>query len=154
MAVKTKKQSTTLRSTWDLENELNNLPEGEFRRTILAWKQAQQVSPGAMSISGITYRSNLQYLLENQDKRGIIDEMKNHMKQSQPAPKEHGQDILKYGPEFKTIFGIQVTHFANVLGFDVIKFDEWLGTPDGISTADYLTQRYGDRARQLVESLL
>ena len=57
--------------------------------------------------------------------------------------------------EFQRVFGIPLHRFFHPFwGFDVIKFDEWLKTPDGTSTADYIKQTKGQNALTLVEELL
>ena len=61
----------------------------------------------------------------------------------------------KKGQEFKKIFGVQFAGFWNsFFGFDVVKFDAWLEVPDGVSTSDFITQKYGAEACALVRSLL
>lgn len=57
--------------------------------------------------------------------------------------------------KFHAVFGVSLHKFWSTLtGFDVVKFDEWLGTPDGTSTRDCIANRYGWDAVKLVESLL
>ncbi len=57
---------------------------------------------------------------------------------------------------FLRVFGISLKHFwiDNILGFNVIAFDDWLKTPDGISTRDFIRQKYGDEAVAIVEDLI
>ncbi len=44
--------------------------------------------------------------------------------------------------EFKAIFGRSLyPFFDSLFGFDVIAFDKWLQTPEGMSTADYVTEK-------------
>jgi len=70
--------------------------------------------------------------------------------------------IIKYkrllhdnASNFQATFGVPLSQFWETFtGFDVIKFDAWLGTPDGTSTRDYITSKYGDQATKLAESLL
>lgn len=65
--------------------------------------------------------------------------------------------VKRYGVKFQEVFGVPLAQFMDpipVLGFDVIAFDEWLGTPDGTSTYDYLLQKYGKEAQTLIKSLL
>jgi len=70
--------------------------------------------------------------------------------------------ILKYkqllhdnSNAFQTTFGVPLSQFWDTFtGFDVVKFDEWLGTPDGTSTRDYITSKYGEEATKLVEGLI
>ena len=55
--------------------------------------------------------------------------------------------------EFYRFFKKPVNHFWNITGFDVVKFDEYLGTPDGTSMKDFILKKYGARAVELVQSL-
>jgi hypothetical protein len=56
---------------------------------------------------------------------------------------------------FQATFGVSLSSFWElVTGFDIVKFDKWLETPDGVSTHDYLLQKYDQNALTLVEDLL
>ena len=55
---------------------------------------------------------------------------------------------------FKRIFDRNLSEFWTITGFDVIRFDDWLGTPDGVSTHDHLKTSYGEEALALVEGFL
>lgn len=67
----------------------------------------------------------------------------------------HKDCYVKNERKFRHIFGIGMWQFQDLLmGFDILKFDDWLKTPDGISTADYLTEKYGTEARDLVKRLI
>jgi hypothetical protein len=106
-----------------------------------------------MSISGIYYRNNLQYILKNLDKPGVIDEIKG---MTTPHPKEYDQLLLKYGPKFKEIFRTDLKPFMNYLtGFDIIKFDEGIVKPkDGISTRQTILDKWGQKAVDLIAELM
>ncbi len=68
---------------------------------------------------------------------------------------DNNQKRLLYAGLFSRTFGISIGKFWNIItGFDVIAFDEWLQTPDGTSTSDYLDQKYGEDARKLIEFLI
>ena len=64
--------------------------------------------------------------------------------------------------KFEVMFGISLLQFRDttmyfMLGrysFDVIGFDKWLKTPDGISTSDYVTKRFGVEACKFVRQLI
>jgi len=58
--------------------------------------------------------------------------------------------------EFLRIFRRPLSDFweGNLLGFDVIEFDEWLQPPDGTSTRDIVEQKYGTDGVKLIERLL
>jgi len=57
---------------------------------------------------------------------------------------------------FRATFKLGISGFIKrgpIIYFDIIKFDKWLRTPDGISTKDYLTQKYGAKASKFVERI-
>ena len=62
--------------------------------------------------------------------------------------------------EFKTIFGFDAPrdYMMYLIGcgltIDVIKLDEKLHTPDGISTNDYILQKYGEHALSIVKQMI
>jgi cyanate lyase len=57
--------------------------------------------------------------------------------------------------EFYQIFKKPVNQFWNVCGFDICRFDEYLGEyPDGTSMKDFIREKYGDRAVELIQSLI
>lgn len=67
--------------------------------------------------------------------------------------------IARNSAEFHAIFGVPLHHFYEkgasiITGFDVVKFDEFIKTPDGTSTNDHITAVYGERALELVHSLI
>ena len=63
---------------------------------------------------------------------------------------------LQYDKAFYRIFHEHVTKFwENMIGsFDIVRFDDWLNTPDDISTSDYLEEKFGGEAKALIEKLL
>ena len=62
---------------------------------------------------------------------------------------------MKNEHKFRRIFGVGMWQFMDFLmGFNIVKFDDWLKTPDGVSTADYLTKKYGREACDLVKELI
>lgn len=57
--------------------------------------------------------------------------------------------------KFQRTFGVPLHRFMHPLfGFDVIAFDDFLKTPDGQSTHDYLLEKFGQEADALIESLI
>lgn len=62
----------------------------------------------------------------------------------------------KYWDHFIQVFGISMGKFwtDNLLGFDVIRFDEWLKPPDGTSTSQHIIDKYGEEAEQMIRNLL
>lgn len=64
-------------------------------------------------------------------------------------------DITKTGIKFRAIFKKRIMEFYDTMtGFDIIAFDEWLATPDGKSTKEYLVEKYSVEASNLVEYIL
>jgi len=57
--------------------------------------------------------------------------------------------------EFENTFKLKFdNYFSNLLGFDIVKFDEDIKTPDGISTKDFITKTYGEDAVKLIQALI
>ena len=54
---------------------------------------------------------------------------------------------------FHHFFKKPVNFFYNELGFDLIMFDDWLKTPDGTSTEEFIRKKHGEAAVVLVRSL-
>jgi hypothetical protein len=65
-----------------------------------------------------------------------------------------GKKIFEKGYQFRKTFGVPVNQFLDFSGFDIIKFDEWLNTPKGVSTKNFITKKYGKEASELINSLL
>jgi len=62
---------------------------------------------------------------------------------------------IDYGKEFNRTFGISLHGFVDILtGFDIVKFGEWLEVPDGISTKDFVEEKYGDKGVKIIEALI
>ena len=63
--------------------------------------------------------------------------------------------LIEYRERFRRTFGSDMSHFMHPLfGFDVIGFDRWLKTPDGISTSDFIKKEYTDEAEALIREIL
>lgn len=57
--------------------------------------------------------------------------------------------------EFKRTFNRPLSEFWSAhYGFDLIKFDDWLQTPDGTSTPDHLKITYSGSACVLIKRLI
>ncbi len=71
---------------------------------------------------------------------------------------DHMNSMNKYRQEFSRIFSKDIRSYYSpgmmFLGFDIVKFDNDMGTPDGISTKDYIDQKYGKRAVEIIQELL
>jgi len=63
--------------------------------------------------------------------------------------------FMQAAPEFKKIFGMNLFNYWCVYtGFDVIKFDDAIQTPDGKSTSAFLKEKWGDEAEQFIRNLI
>lgn len=62
---------------------------------------------------------------------------------------------IRHDEDFMRAFSVSVAKFMHPYwGFDVIRFDEWLRTPDGKSTDEFLQEKYGGVACDLVKALI
>lgn len=69
-------------------------------------------------------------------------------------------DYLHLNDEFIEVFHTSITHFLLIstnaeknfawVMFSLFRFDEWLGTPDGVSIEEYVLSKYGERGRALL----
>ena len=69
------------------------------------------------------------------------------------------QYTVKEAEDFQRLFGLNLkAHWDVILGrpigFDVVKFDHSIGTPDGESCADYVLTKYGQEGLDLCNQLL
>ena len=62
--------------------------------------------------------------------------------------------FMELREEFKQITGITCPVDCIVGGVDIIKLDEIIGTPDGISLSDYLKNEYGNRASEIINEMV
>ena len=56
--------------------------------------------------------------------------------------------------EFQELTGITCPIDPILSGIDIVKLDKMIGTPDNVSMADYLKNKYGDRASQIVDEMV
>ncbi len=65
--------------------------------------------------------------------------------------KKYDTNYLK----FQSIFGIPLKNYWDKLfALDITGFDKFLKTPDGTSTSDWVLEKYGQGAVDLVRSIL
>ena len=63
--------------------------------------------------------------------------------------------LIENRGKFLETFGVGMERFFHpFFGFDVVRFDEWLKTPDGKSTREFLVEKYDVKAMELVESII
>jgi len=59
--------------------------------------------------------------------------------------------------KFTTKSNMSLPHYSNLIyltGFNIIKFDEAIKTPDGTSTKDWIIKKYGKEAGDLIDWLI
>ena len=67
---------------------------------------------------------------------------------------ERKQYVMKIQYDFKRIFNVNVSKFFNVIyGFDVVAFDEFLKVPVGVSTSDFIKEKYGKDAVKMIKAM-
>ena len=59
------------------------------------------------------------------------------------------------GRRFKAVFGKSVLDFwCPLTGFDVVKFDKWAETPDGVSCNDHIEKKFGKGSASVIKALI
>ena len=71
--------SPTLQYTWNLQRELDELPDSEGKALIIEWQARQVVTPGPQSLTSLFYRSRLQWLLENLEILTLSTELREYL---------------------------------------------------------------------------
>ncbi len=70
----------------------------------------------------------------------------------------HKDLLQKHRDEFWQIFGKNISRYYSykhmVKGFDIVTFDEDIGTPDGVSTKDFIEKKFGNRAVEIINELI
>lgn len=62
---------------------------------------------------------------------------------------------MTYRRQFEEIFRVPFRRFFNIMsGFDIVAFDDYLETPNGISTKQHIEAVYGAEAVALIENLI
>ena len=56
--------------------------------------------------------------------------------------------------QFRQHFGLELKDFWDLTGFDIIKFDDFMHPPDGVSLREHLATNYSEDAAKLVERLI
>jgi len=66
------------------------------------------------------------------------------------------EKLLSNSELFSFYFGVPISDFwiNMAIGFDVVKFDEWINPKENESTAEAIKRRYGLPAYQVVKNLL
>jgi hypothetical protein len=70
--------------------------------------------------------------------------------------KAHLDVYTQKAPDFCRTFGVPLKRFweNHLLGFDIVAFDDFVGTPAELSLAEHVQEKYGQDACNLIEALL
>lgn len=55
---------------------------------------------------------------------------------------------------FKTFQKSLFDFWHPIFGFNAVKFDDWLCVPDGTSTNDFVTKKFGPMTKKLINELI
>jgi len=102
---------------------------------------------------------NIKESLKNGISRNNEKTCKNSWTCGETNMKEHLMKLKKLQSEnraefYKTFEVTLETFWETLTGFDIIKFVEFIKTPDGISASDWTTEKYGENADKLIERLI
>ena len=104
--------------------------------------------------------ANLQEIFKDEQKLTIIHDAKTieemieqHNKDLEKQAKKN-KKFQKLRNEFQELTGITVPIDPLIGGLDIIRLDKKLQTPDNVSMADHLKNKYGDRASQIVDEMI
>lgn len=71
-------------------------------------------------------------------------------------PVQRNQLLLRNNRDkFRQVFGVTLQSYMHpLLGFDIVAFDRFLKVPDGTSTANFITEKYGKDACEMVRGFI
>ncbi len=60
-----------------------------------------------------------------------------------------------HSKQFHKIFHLQLREYMGIItGFNIVRFDQHIWVPEGISTKDWVRQHFGEEAVTLIEALI
>lgn len=101
-------------------------------------------------------KDNLKKVLSDPEKVRIIQQtpdLEEVLKQARYRKKKY-ERFSELKLKFMDITGIDLPRSSWTGGVDVVRLDTILQTPDGISLADYIKQKYGEDAYKIVAELI
>lgn len=107
-------------------------------------------------IKGKTRKGVLSATLAEFEKRGrnaVLSAIDSRLKEQENKRQLHSQSAKD---RFMLYFNAEIEQFIGgwMDTFDIIKFDKWIRTPDGISTAQHLEQAYSKEASDFIRWLI
>lgn len=103
--------------------------------------------------------AKLQEIFKDEQKLKIIhdaktiEEMIEQYNKDLETRAKKNKKFQKLRNEFQELTGITVPIDPLIGGLDIIRLDEKLQTPDNVSIADHLKNKYGDRASQIIDEM-
>jgi len=139
-------------------------PNEEFgiRKVLDVW-EATHIRSGLLVTRGKTQKiclDNLKNIFNDVEKLKAIHEAKDidtvieEHKEWLAKQAKKNQKFQKLRNEFRELTGITCPIDPLIGGINIIKFDKMLGTPDNVSISDYLKEKYGERANQIVDEMI
>ena len=83
-----------------------------------------------------------------------IEEMIEQYNKDLEKRAKKNKKFQKLRNEFQELTGITVPIDPLIGGLDIIRLDKKLQTPDNVSMADFLKNKYGERASKIVDEMI
>lgn len=134
-----------------------------FRKLYTDHWEVTHIRSGFQVTQGKTQKEcieKLQEIFKDEKKLEIIHNAKTieemieqHNKDLEKRAKKN-KKFQKLRNEFQELTGITCPIDPILSGVDIIKLDRMIGTPDNVSMADHLKNKYGERASQIIREMI
>ena len=134
-----------------------------FRKLYTDHWEVTHIRSGFQVTRGKTQKectAKLQEIFKDEQKLEVI----HNAKTIEEMIEQHNKDLEKQAKknkkfqklrnEFQELTGITCPIDPILSGVDIIKLDRMIGTPDNVSMADHLKNKYGERASQIVDEMI
>lgn len=134
-----------------------------FRKLYTDHWEVTHIHSGFMVTRGKTQKeciTKLQEIFKDEQKLKVIHNAKTieemieqHNKDLEKRAKKN-KKFQKLRNEFQELTGITCPIDPILSGVDIIKLDRMIDTPDNVSMADHLKNKYGERASQIIGEMI
>lgn len=134
-----------------------------FRKLYTDHWEVTHIRSGFMVTRGKTQKeciTKLQEIFKDEQKLEVI----HNAKTIEEMIEQHNKDLEKQAKknkkfqklrnEFQELTGITCPIVPILSCVDIIKLDRMIGTPDNVSMADHLKNKYGERASKIVDEMI
>lgn len=134
-----------------------------YRKISASFWNVTHIRSGLEAVQGTSQASCTKRLKDMLSNKKIVEHIQNmkNIDETIAERKEQfeknalkNKKFAKLREEFKEITGITCPIDPIIGGLDIVKLDEMLGTPDGTSMADHLTNKYGARANEIIDEMI